>query len=63
VNRVLSRIFGPKRDEVTREWIKLCNGEVHILYSTPNIRQIKSRRLRCAGQWYTWERRGMCTGF
>jgi hypothetical protein len=41
-NRVLRRIFGPKRDEVTGEWKKLHNEELHILYSSPNIiRQIK----------------------
>jgi hypothetical protein len=46
-NRVLRRIFGPKRDEVTGEWRKLHNEELHILYSSPNIiRQIKSRRMR-----------------
>jgi hypothetical protein len=49
-NRVLRRIFGPKRDEVTGEWWKLHNEELHILYSSPNIiRQIKLRRLRWAG--------------
>jgi hypothetical protein len=49
-NRVLRRIFGPKRDEVTGEWRKLHNGELHILYSSPDIiRQIKSRRMRWAG--------------
>jgi hypothetical protein len=49
-NRVLSRIFGPKRDEVTGEWRKLHNEEFHILYSSPNIiKQIKSRRMRWAG--------------
>jgi hypothetical protein len=49
-NRVLMRIFGPKRDEVTGEWRKLHSEELHILYSTPNIiRQIKSRRLRWVG--------------
>jgi hypothetical protein len=48
--RVLRRIFGPKRDEVTGEWRKLHNEELHILYSSPNIiRQIKSRRMRWAG--------------
>jgi hypothetical protein len=36
-NRVLRRIFGPKRDEVTREWRKLHNEELHTLYSSPNI--------------------------
>jgi hypothetical protein len=48
--RVLGRIFGPKRDEVTGEWRKLHNGELHNLYSSPDIiRQIKSRRMRWAG--------------
>jgi hypothetical protein len=42
--------FGPKRDEVTGEWRKLHNEELHILYLSPNIiRQIKSRRMRWAG--------------
>jgi hypothetical protein len=36
-NRVLRRIFGPKRDEVTVEWRKLHNGELHDLYPTPTI--------------------------
>jgi hypothetical protein len=45
-NRVLRRIFGPKRDEVTGDWRKLHNEELHILYSSPDIiRQIKSRRM------------------
>jgi hypothetical protein len=49
-NRVLRGIFGPKRDEVTREWKKLHNGELHNFYSSPDImRQIKSRRMRWAG--------------
>jgi hypothetical protein len=48
-NRVLRRIFGPKKDEVTGEWRKLHNEELHILYSSANIiRQIKSR-MRWAG--------------
>jgi hypothetical protein len=48
--RVLRRIFGPKRDEVTGEWRKLHNEELHILYSSPDIiRQVKSRRMRWAG--------------
>jgi hypothetical protein len=49
-NRVLRRIFGPKRDEVTGEWRKLHNKELHNLYSSPDIiRQVKSRRMRWAG--------------
>jgi hypothetical protein len=49
-NRVLRRIFGPKRDEVTGEWRKLLNGELHNLCSSPDIiGQIKSRRMRWAG--------------
>jgi hypothetical protein len=48
--RVLRRIFGPKRDEVTGEWKKLHNEEVHNLYSSPDIiRQITSNRMRWAG--------------
>jgi hypothetical protein len=48
-NRVLRRIFEPKRDEVTGEWRKLHNKELHDLYSSPSIvRIIKSRRMRWA---------------
>jgi hypothetical protein len=47
---VLKRIFGPKRDEVTGDWRKLHNEELHNLYSSPNIiRRIKTRRMRWAG--------------
>jgi hypothetical protein len=47
---VLRRIFGPKRDEVTGDWGKLRNEELHNLYSSPNIiRMIKSRRMSWAG--------------
>jgi hypothetical protein len=50
VNRVLRRIFGPKRDEMTGGWRKLHNEEPHDLYSLPSIiRIIKSRRMRWAG--------------
>jgi hypothetical protein len=49
-NMVLGRIIGPKRDEVTEEWRKLPNGELHNLYSSSDIiRQIKSRRMWWAG--------------
>jgi hypothetical protein len=49
-NRVLRRIFGPKRDEVTGEWGRLHNEELNDLYSSPNIiRVIKSRRMRWTG--------------
>jgi hypothetical protein len=60
-NRVLRRIFGPKRDEVTLEWRRLHNKELYALYSSPNIiRVIKSRRLRWAGHVARMgERRGI----
>jgi hypothetical protein len=49
-NRVLRRIFGSKRDEVTGEWRKLHSEELHNLYSFPDIiRQVKSKRMRWAG--------------
>jgi hypothetical protein len=49
-NRVLRRIFGRKRDEVTGEWRKLHNEELHDLYSSPSIiRIMKARKMRWAG--------------
>jgi hypothetical protein len=49
-NRVLRRVFGPRRDEVTGGWRKLHNEELNDLYSLPNIvRVVKSRRMRWAG--------------
>jgi len=63
-NRVLRRIFGPKRDEVTGEWRKLHNEELNDLYCSPNIAQvIKSRRMRWAGDVARIGRGEACTRF
>jgi len=49
-NWVLRDIFGPEKDEVTEEWRKLHNGELKVLYCSPNIiRVIRSRRMKWAG--------------
>jgi hypothetical protein len=60
-NRVLRKIFGPKKDEVTGGWRKLHNEELHILYSSPStriIRIMKSWRIRWAGRvGRMWEKR------
>jgi hypothetical protein len=49
-NKVLRRMFGPKRDKVTGDWRKLQNEELHNLYSLPSIiTMIKSRKMRLAG--------------
>jgi hypothetical protein len=48
-SRVLRRIFGSKRNEITGEWRKLHNEELHDLYFSPTfVRVVKSRRMRCA---------------
>jgi hypothetical protein len=63
-NRVLRGIFGPKRDDITREWRKLHNGELHNLYSSTDIiRQIKSRRMSWAGHVARMGEGRKCTGF
>jgi hypothetical protein len=63
-NRVVRKIVGPKRDEVTGEWSKLHKKELNILYSPPNIAQvIKSRRIRKVGHVArTGEGRGVYSG-
>jgi hypothetical protein len=59
-NRVLRRIFGPKRNEVTGEWRKLHNKELHDLYSSPSIiRTIKSKKMRWVSHVARMLRRGM----
>ena len=55
---MLRRIFEPKRDKVTREWRKLCNGELNDRYSSPNIVWVtKSRIMRWAGRVARMEER------
>ena len=60
-NRVLRRVFGPKKDEVTGKWRKLHNGELSDLYTLPNIvRAVKLRRMKWAGHVMCMqERRGV----
>jgi hypothetical protein len=61
-NRVLRRIFGPKKDRLTGGWIKLHNEELHNLYSSPSIiRFIRSKRMRWAGHVARMrEKRNVC---
>ena len=60
-NRVLRKIFGPRRDEVRGEWRKLHNEKLSDLYSTPNIVRVnKSRRMRWAEQVARMGEEGRC---
>jgi hypothetical protein len=61
-NRVLRRIFGPKRDEVIQEWRKLHNEDLNDLYSSPSVvRAIKSRTVGLAGDVVRMGRREVYT--
>jgi hypothetical protein len=63
-NRVLKRIFGPKRDKMTGGWRELPNEELHNLYSSPSrITTIKSRRMRWAGHVARTGKRGIHIGY
>jgi hypothetical protein len=59
-NRLMGRIFGPKRNEVTGGWRELRNENLHNLNSSPNkIKMTEPRRMRWAGHIAQWGRRGM----
>jgi hypothetical protein len=63
-NRVLRRIFGPRRDDVTVEWRKLHNKELHNLYSSPSIiRMVTSRRMKWAANVARRGRTGIHVGY
>jgi hypothetical protein len=63
-NRVLRRIFGERRDEVTGGWRKLHNEELRDLYASPSIiRIMKSSRMRWAGYVDEWKRKGKRIGY
>jgi hypothetical protein len=63
-NRVLRKTFGPKKDEVTREWRKLHKAKLNDLYSSPSVVRVKkSRRMKWAGHVARMgERRGVYRG-
>jgi hypothetical protein len=62
-NRMVRRIFGPKRGEVTGGWRKLHNEKLHNMYSSPSIMRIMSRRMRWAWNVALMGRRGTYIGY
>jgi hypothetical protein len=63
-NRVLRRIFGPMGNEMIGDWRKLCNKELHNLYSSPSIiRMMTSRRMRLTGHVARMGRKGIHIGY
>jgi hypothetical protein len=62
-NRVLWKTFGPNRDEVTREWIRVYDEELYDLYSPPILFGVIISRMRWMGICLLWERREVHTGF
>jgi hypothetical protein len=62
-NRVLRRVFGPKRDEVTEEWRKLHNEELNEFYSLPNIASVVKSKMGWAGHVARMGRERCAQGF
>jgi len=56
-NRVMRRIFGPRRDKVTGEWRRLYNEELNDLYSSSNIFRVIKSRMSWAGMYRVWGRK------
>jgi hypothetical protein len=62
-NRVLKKIFGPKRDEVTGEWRRLHSEGLYDLYWSPNIDWVLKSEGDGRDMWHVWETREVYTGF
>jgi hypothetical protein len=62
-NRVLRKIFGPKRDEVIGEWRRLHNEELYDLYSSPNIIRVIKSRMKWRSMWHVRGTGEVHTGF